>query len=52
MALPSIRAVEQAMHLTRGAAFSINVGGQYVELTYIGIEPMRGKRYAVILEAR
>lgn len=49
----SVQQVEHALHLWPGGKTAINVGGQIIEVTYIGIEPMKGNhRYAIIVEAR
>lgn len=47
----SIKTIEAALNIQRGARFQMNVGGEQISITYIGIEPMKGRRYAIIVEA-
>lgn len=48
---PSIKTIEAALNLHPGNRFSMNIGGEQISVEYIGIEPMKGRRYAIIVEA-
>lgn len=52
LAAPSIRTIEAAMNLFPGRSIMLNVAGQPLQVTYIGIEPRRGHEFAIIVEAR